>query len=205
MAARSRSTMSDVALIAVFAGVIAGLTLAPAIPVGPLGVPITLQTLGVALAGMILGPWRGSLAVLLYLVLGFAGLPIFAQGSGGLGVLARPSIGFLLAFPISALLVGLVARAVLRRATAPGLRLVGLVGAGLVGSYVAVYPLGIAGMHLVGGLEWGAALAANLVYLPGDLVKNVIAAVVAVAVHRAFPDLVAHPAAARVAPQPAHL
>lgn len=205
MATRNRSTLTDVALVAVFAGVIAGLTLAPAIPVGPLGVPITLQTLGVALAGMILGPWRGTLSVMLYLLMGFAGLPVFAQGSAGLGVLASPSVGFLLAFPVAALLIGLVARVVLRRATRQPMRALGLAAAGVVGSLAAVYPLGIAGLHYVGGMEWGAAFAANLLYVPGDLVKTVVAAVIAVAVHRAFPDLLARPdAVSHREFQPAH-
>ncbi|WP_232548277.1 biotin transporter BioY [Propioniciclava soli] len=191
MAARSRSTMTDVALIAVFAGLLAALTLAPAVPVGPLGVPITLQTLGVALCAMVLGPWRGAAAVGLYLLLGFAGLPIFAQGNGGLGVLARPSVGYLFAFPLAALLTGALARLVLRRTWASGRRWLGLVGSGLAGSLVFIHPLGITGMHLVGGLPWEAAVAAGVPYLPGDLVKTVVAAGIAVAVHRAFPDLTA--------------
>lgn len=189
MAVRTRSTMTDVALVAVFAGMLAALTLAPAIPVGALGVPITLQTLGVALCGMILGPWRGAAAVLLYLALGFAGLPIFAQGSGGLGVFARPSIGYLLAFPLAACLTGALARLALRRISAPPLRGLALFGAGLAGSFAFIHPLGIAGMHLVGALPWGVALATGALYLPGDLVKTAVAATIAVAVHRAFPDL----------------
>ena len=62
MAQRRQSTVTDLALVAVFAGVISAATLAPAIPVGAVGVPITLQTLAVALTAMILGPWRGFAA-----------------------------------------------------------------------------------------------------------------------------------------------
>ncbi|MDN5570839.1 MAG: biotin transporter BioY [Propionibacteriaceae bacterium] len=183
--------MTDLALVAVFAGMLAALTLAPAIPVGALGVPITLQTLGVALSGMILGPWRGGAAVLLYLVLGFAGLPIFAQGAGGLGVFARPSIGYLLAFPLAAVLIGFLTRLVLRRISAPALRGLAIFGCGLAGSFVFIHPFGITGMHLVGALPWEVALATGALYLPGDLIKTAVAAAIAVAVHRAFPDLAA--------------
>ena len=101
---RSRAAFApvDIALIAVFAALIAVLSLTPAVPVGP--VPITLQTLGVALAGLVLGPLRGFLAVVLYLIVGFVGLPVFAGGAAGLAVLGKPSAGYLLSFPIAALI-----------------------------------------------------------------------------------------------------
>ena len=115
-APRRASLPRDLALVAVFAALIAVLTMAPAIPVGPLGVPITLQTLGVALTALLLGARRGTLAVLIYVIVGLAGLPVFARFSGGLGVLAAPSAGYLLAFPITALVTGALATLVLRRA-----------------------------------------------------------------------------------------
>ena len=199
MSTRSGSSLSDIALIAVFAGLLAAFTLAPAVPVGPLGVPITLQMLAVALCGLILGPWRGTLAVLLYLVVGFAGLPVFAQGNAGLGVLARPSIGYLVAFPLAALVIGLLARVIVRRVTSAAGRTAAFAGAVLVATVAVIYPLGIAGLHFVGGLDWDKAFAANLVYVPGDIVKCVVAAVVAVAVPKAFPDLMVRPAVASAA------
>ena len=70
--ARSTTPAVDIALIAVFAALLAALALTPAIPVGAIGVSLTLQTLGVLLAGLVLGPWRGFLSVMLYLVVGFA-------------------------------------------------------------------------------------------------------------------------------------
>ena len=80
----SRSTATDLALIAAFAALIAACTLIGGIPVGGAGVPITLQTFGVLLAGCVLGPVRGFLAVSLYLLLGAIGLPVFADHTGGL-------------------------------------------------------------------------------------------------------------------------
>ena len=110
MAQRRQSTVTDLALVAVFAGVISAATLAPAIPVGAVGVPITLQTLAVALTAMILGPWRGFAATALYVIVGLAGLPVFAGGASGIGVLAKPSAGYLLAFPFAAALTGWLAQ-----------------------------------------------------------------------------------------------
>lgn len=195
---RRTSPVTDLALVAVFAGVISAFTLAPAIPVGPVMVPITLQTLAVAMTAMILGPARGLAATALYVLVGLAGLPVFAGGTGGLGVLARPSAGYLLAFPLAALLIGFLARAVVagtqrRQGVRWGLMFL----AGLAGSFAFVHPMGIAGMVLNAGLEVPAAIGADLLYWPGDVVKNVIAASVALAVHRAFPALLVRPAVER--------
>lgn len=182
-----RTSTTDLALIAVFTGFIAAFTLAPAVPVGALGVPITLQTLAVALTAMVIGPWRGFAAVTLYLVLGFAGLPIFAQGSGGPGVFAKPSVGYLLAFPLAALLIGLVSRWLLARFGRA--RAVWLFVAGMLGSVVFVHPLGILGMSVNGRIPLDKAFVLDMAYWAGDLIKNVVAALVAVAVLRAFPGM----------------
>lgn len=176
-------------LVAVFAALIAALTMAPAIPVGPLGVPITLQTLGVALTALVLGAKRGGLAVLLYVVLGLAGLPIFARFSGGLGALAAPSAGYLLAFPVAALVTGALATLVLRRSLrAKGLW---LFGCALAGSFLVTHPAGILGMMINGHLSLQAAFLADLAYWPGDLVKSALAAALAVGILKAFPALAA--------------
>src|SRR5208337_2009632 len=68
-------------------------------------VPLTLQTLMVMFAGLILGSRRGALSQLLYLILGLLGLPIFAQGGGPAYVL-QPSFGFLLGFVAGAYVIG---------------------------------------------------------------------------------------------------
>src|SRR5215217_6858047 len=115
--ARKRWNATDLGLIAVFAALVAGSALIAAIPVGGLGVPITLQTLAVMLTGLVLGPGRAFAAVGLYVLLGLAGLPIFSGGRSGLGILAGPSAGYILAFPIAALVVGWLATVVIRRTT----------------------------------------------------------------------------------------
>ena len=135
---------------------------------------------------MVLGPRRAFLATVLYLVVGFAGLPVFSGGAGGLGVFAKPSIGYLLSFPLAAALIGLLSYAGLRRL---GNRWWLLLAAGLAGSIVFVHPLGIAGMATIMKVDVLKAATVDLAYWPGDLVKNVVAALVAAQVHRAFPGL----------------
>ncbi len=202
MAQRRQSTVTDLALVAVFAGVISAATLAPAIPVGAVGVPITLQTLAVALTAMILGPWRGFAATALYVIVGLAGLPVFAGGASGIGVLAKPSAGYLLAFPLAALLIGFLARAIVsRNQKSTGVRWALLFLAGLAGSFAFVHPMGIAGIAINAGIPVDKAFLADIVYWPGDVIKNIAASAVAVAVHRAFPGLLVHPAVERAQAQ----
>ena len=176
---------TDLALIASFAALLAVCSLV-AIPVGPSGAPITLQTFAVILAGAVLGARRGALAVLLYLAVGFAGLPIFAQGVGGPATFGKVTLGYLLAFPVAAFLVGLVVERVSRRGWA--LRTGLLVVAGLLAS-VVIYAIGVPVLAARIGVSLGEGLAINNAFLPFDAVKVVLAAVVASSVHRAFPDL----------------
>jgi biotin transport system substrate-specific component len=183
---RTRTT-TDVALVATFAAFIAVLAVLPSITVAGMAVPITLQTFGVMLAGVVLGARRGALAVLLYLAVGLAGLPVFAQGTGGLAVLGKPSFGYLIAFPLAAALAGYLASFAAR--VRPGRRPLVLFGAAMAGSLVFVHPIGIAVMGWRLGLAAGAAIRLGATFLPGDILKNVLVAVVAAAVFRAFPDM----------------
>ena len=102
----SRNRTRDLTQIAVFAGIVAALGVVPAITIPGPGVPITLQTLGVMLAGAVLGSKRGFSALLLFDVLVLAGLPLLAGGRGGLAVLASPTVGYFIGFPIAAFAVG---------------------------------------------------------------------------------------------------
>ena len=193
--ARRRSwNGTDLALIGVFAALTAASIAVPPIPAGNiLGVPITLQTMVVALAGLVLGGARAFAAVGLYVLLGLVGLPIFAGYQGGLGVLAMGSAGYLLSFPFAAALTGVLARPALRRVRKlTTLTTLWLFAAATAGT-VLTHLCGIAGMMLNGQLAFGVALVADLPFVPGDLVKNAAAAAIAVGIHKAFPDLLRRP------------
>ena len=137
---------------------------------------------------MVLGPWRGFAATLLYVVLGLVGLPIFSGMRGGIGILAGPSAGYIVSFALYALVAGLAARWAVRRFKGMKLGVALFVG-GFGGSLLLNHPLGILGMSINGDLPLGAAAAADLIYWPGDVVKNILAASVALLIHRAFPDI----------------
>ena len=183
----TRFSTTDLALIAAFAALIAACALIPGIHVAGSAVPITLQTFGVMLAGVVLGPLRGFLAVLLYLAVGFAGLPIFADQTGGPSTFSKPSIGYLLAFPVAALLAGLLVKYVAghRRSTSAILIFV----CSLAGSILIIHPAGIAGLMWRLDISFGDALDIDKVFWLGDLVKTAFVAMVAAEVHRAFPQL----------------
>ncbi|MBI5544995.1 MAG: biotin transporter BioY [Deltaproteobacteria bacterium] len=100
--------LRDTLLVAGFSGLIAVASQA-AVPLPFSPVPLTLQTLAVLLAGMVLGWKRGALAVAAYLGEGFAGLPVFAGGSFGMVHLFGPTGGYLVGFVLAAALVGFLA------------------------------------------------------------------------------------------------
>lgn len=186
---RRRWDATDLSLIGVFTALVAAASLAPAVPLAA-GVPITLQTLAIMLTALLLGPARAFAAVGLYVLLGLAGLPILAGFRGGLAVLAGPSAGYLIAFPFAAAVTGALAALVLRRRRpSPAVRAVALFGAALAGSLLVVHPAGIVGLMVNARLGLPTAVAADLAFLPGDVLKCAVAVAVALTVHRAFPGL----------------
>lgn len=184
---RPRWNGTDLGLIAVFAALVAGAALVPGLALNGFGVPITFQTLAVMLTGLVLGPARGFAAVGLYTLLGLAGLPIFSQGRSGFGILAGPSAGYIIAFPIAAGIVGWLATVVIKRTTRA--RALWFFLSATATSVVVVHSLGILGIALNSKATLAQAFISDLVFYPGDIIKNVLAAAIAVALHRAFPDV----------------
>lgn len=193
-----RNPGTDVALVAAFAALVAVCALLPAIKMaGP--VPITLQTFAVLLSGAVLGMRRGFLAVLLYVVAGAAGLPIFSGGAAGIAVLTGPTAGYLVGFPLAAGLCGAIVERLPRRSLVSA---VAIFCAGLISSAALIHTCGMAGLVLRADLTWAQAWDVDKVFWLGDVLKNVAMALVATAVHRAFPDMLGRASATAPAPQP---
>ena len=163
---------------AMFAALIGALGLLPPIPVPVLPVPVTAQTLGVMLAGAVLGPTRGALAVVLFLSVVALGFPLLAGGRGGLAVFFGPSAGFLVGWIGGAYIVGLLRHEKVWR----------LLAACVAGGIAAVYAVGIPWMAIAADLSLGQAALASMVFLPGDLIKAVLAAIAARAIQRGYPQ-----------------
>lgn len=136
------------------------------IPIQP--VPITLGTFGVLMAGGFLGKHYGLLALLIYLILGAAGVPVFSMMRAGISVLAGPSGGFILGFAPMAFVVGLVSEKL-------GHTFKPMLAATLAGTVVC-YVMGISWfMFLTGTGMWPAMVMCMFPFLPGDLAKIILA------------------------------
>ena len=178
----TRITTRDITKIAVFAAIIAVLGIPSAIPAFNGAVPITAQTLGVMLAGAILGSWRGAAAVTVFEVLVLIGLPLLSGGRGGAGVFVGPSAGYLIGWIVGAFVIGAIVRADRTKPTWQRTAL-GCV----VGGIVVVYAIGIPVQALVLGLPLGSAALSALVFIPGDLLKVVVTTIITLTLWRAYP------------------
>lgn len=194
-----RTTARDLAQIAVFAALIAALGLPGTLYIGGNAVPITLQTLGVMLAGALLGARKGLLAVAVFNVLVLCGLPLLAGGRGGPNaVFVSPSAGYVWGFMLGVVVIGALTRRIL-----PGYPLwLGIVVTAL-GGMVAIYAIGIPWTAWRNHLPLWTAIANAGVYLPGDAIKVVVTALVAKQVHRAYPGLIPARRAVAVSREPA--
>lgn len=172
---------TDLARVAVFAALIVVLGLPGSFPVFG-GVPITAQTLGVMLAGAVLGPWLGALSVTVVLALTAAGLPLLAGGRGGLGVFFGPSAGYALGWILGAIVVALLVHAGGRRPVVWRTAL-----AMIAGGVGAIYAIGIPVQSAVTRLPLGETALTSLVFVPGDLLKAALATAVVAALVRAYP------------------
>lgn len=180
--------------IALFTALIAALGLMPSMMLAT-GVPISGQSLGVMLCGTVLGARRGGLAALLFIALVAAGLPLLAGGVGGIGMFAGPRGGFLIGFPVAAFVTGLIVEKLRLR--------IGVAAfvAAVLGGIVVLYAIGVPVMAAQLSAESTAKMFADIpayrdlplpvalcaLFLPGDLIKAVIAALVTATVARMRP------------------
>ncbi|MHB9145318.1 MAG: biotin transporter BioY [Symbiobacteriia bacterium] len=187
--------LTQVAMLAALTAVSALVT----IPLGP--VPFTLQSLVVPLAGALLGPAGGFLSQVVYLLLGFAGLPIFAGFSSGVGMLAAPTGGFLLSFPLAAAVAGWLTQT--RSGRPQGFWRVFLA---MVAADAVVFLIGVPWLaYTIGPARGGSpdlAKALRLGFLPfalTDLLKLVLASFLAMRLRSALGPLLpaARPAIGR--------
>ena len=140
------------------------------LPISP--VPVTAQTLAVLLAGVCLGSRAGALAQVTYICEGLLGLSVFAGGRAGFAVLLGPTGGYLVGFVAAAFVVGWLAERGWRSRTA-------LLPAALMLGTLAIYAFGAGWLaHLVPGGLAGAIAVGVLPFLPGDIVKVALVAIV---------------------------
>ncbi len=162
-------------LIALFTAIIVVLGLIPPIMLTFIPVPIHAQSLGVLLAGVVLGARGGALSVLLLMTLVAIGLPVLSGGRGGLAVFAGPTAGYLVGFLPAAFVTGWIADRVARRTNSGWRAFAGFFAAATVG-VVIDHAFGVAWLIAYVGLSPRDAVIGDLVFVPGDLIKAGIAA-----------------------------
>ncbi|MGZ8512493.1 MAG: biotin transporter BioY [Candidatus Limnocylindria bacterium] len=159
----------DVLLVLGGAGLTAGAAqLAISLPWSP--VPYTFQTFAVLLVGTALGTWRGTAAMAIYVLAGAIGLPVYAEGTAGIGQLLGITGGYLAGFVLAALIVGRLAELGWDRTV---LRAAGLMLAGTL----LIYAVGVPVLAVTTGMDLPtAAYRGAGVFLPWDLLKVIVAA-----------------------------
>jgi biotin transport system substrate-specific component len=158
-------------LLVVAASFIIALSAQIAIPLPFTAVPMTLQPLAVLLVGAALGSRAGFAAVVAYLVEGASGLPVFAEGHGGMLWLFAPSAGFLYAFPFAAAIAGFASERGWMKSTPRAI-------AAMIAAIVTMHLGGFLWLAFGTGVGASQAFAlGNAPFILGDAVKAVLAAV----------------------------
>lgn len=134
----------------------------------PLGVPITGQTLAIGLAATILGSRSGTLATLLYLIIGSIGMPVFAQLTGGFGILIGPTGGFLIGFIPATFIIGYYLEKT-------AFTIKHAIIANIIGMFISLL-FGTVWLKVITLLTWKVAFAAGFTpFLIGGFIKVFIA------------------------------
>lgn len=158
---------------ALFAALIAVLGMIPPIPLGFIPVPITAQTLGVMLAGCFMGKRLGTLSLVIFIILIAIGLPVLSGGRGGMAVLVGPSAGYIFSWPIAAGLIGWYSEKIW-----PKIHTWKLLAINLIFGVMLINLMGASIMAWITNTSIWAGLVSALAFLPGDIIKAIIAAVI---------------------------
>ena len=162
-------SMTSIALMAAVICVVGPFTL----PIGP--VPITLAPLAILLSVYILGTKKGTIALLIYLLIGAVGVPVFSGFTGGIGKLAGPTGGYLIGYIFFAFIAGWFIHRFYDKVVIQFL--------GMVLALAVLYAFGTAWLAYSAGMTFGAALAVGVLpFIVFDLIKIVIAIVLGRAV-----------------------
>lgn len=182
-------TTKDLVLTALFTAIVIVLGLIPPVTLGFIPVPITAQSMGVMLAGCIIGAKRGALSYALLVVLIAIGLPVLAGGNGGLHVLMGVTGGYIFGWIIGSFITGLLAERLVRNSQSATAQMAGFFIASVVGGIVVVYACGMPWVSMVTGTPFNKVLIGSLAFIPGDLIKAAIATLAARAVMVGYPLL----------------
>lgn len=179
----------DLVLISLFSAIIIALGLLPPITLGFIPVPITAQSLGVMLAGVILGAKRGTLAVVLTILIAAIGLPVLSGGRGGLSIFYTPTTGYLIGWVAAAFVTGYLSEKLVHRDQTGLLQGINFFLASVAGGVIVLSAFGIIYLAIASGLGFSKAFIGSLAFIPGDILKAGLAALAGRAVMAGYPLL----------------
>jgi biotin transport system substrate-specific component len=163
--------IKEITFVAVFAGVMGALGVVPPIMLSFTPVPITLQTLGVLLAGGVLGARLGAMSQTIFLLLLAAGMPLLSGGRGGLSVFVGPSVGYIISWPITAFCIGYL----LSRFQT--LKIQHILFINLTVGILLIYLIGVPVQAFMMDIPLLKAVQLSLIYIPGDVLKAILASI----------------------------
>ncbi|MCP4482914.1 MAG: biotin transporter BioY [bacterium] len=172
----------DIVYIALFAAITASLSLFPPITMPIAGVPITAQSIAPMLAGSIIGSKRGFLSLLLFLIFIAIGLPVLSGGRGGLNIFFGANAGFILCWPVSAYIIGFLFEKFWKKLNYFNSFLFITFG-GIIILYIA----GILWISLIAKISIYKSFIGCLVFIPGDIIKAIIATFVSMLIKKSYP------------------
>lgn len=168
-------TTKEIIVCGLFASITAVLSQI-SIPLPFTTVPITMQVFAVMLTGLLLGPKLGTISQVIYVLLGSIGIPVFAQMSGGMGIVLGPTGGFILSFPLLALIVGYFAK---KYKSKP------MVFVGMIVGVLVNYLVGTLQFCFVTNMNFMAGLMACVVpFVAVDILKIILAYIIGTSINK---------------------
>lgn len=172
----STKEMALVSLFTALTAIGAGIS----IPLGT--VPITMQSIFVILSGIILGPKLGALSQIVYVVLGLIGLPVFANFTGGLQSILKPSFGFIIGFIFASYIAGKISHS-------DGMVSKSKIWMASITSSIVIYMIGLPYMYYIINIAMSKRMSFEvilktgfLIFLPGDILKFIVASLISIKV-----------------------
>lgn len=170
-----RLSTNDIIMCGLFAGITAILSQI-SIPLPFTTVPLTMQIFAVALCGLILGPKNGFISQIIYILMGSIGMPVFAEMTAGINIIIGPTGGFILGFPLMALVIGYFSNKFRKRRFIIIGMIIGLIIDYLIGTMMFTF---ITKMTFTQGL-----MACVIPFIPIDLIKIGLASLVGITVYK---------------------
>lgn len=162
-----------IAYIGIMLAVLIVLGYVPPIVIGVIPVPIVMQNMGIFLTGLLLGQKKGTITVLLLLIMVSVGLPVLSGGSGGVAVFYGPTGGYVVGYLIAVTVIGYG-----RDRLSSKVDFIRLLLLTLFGGVFIINLCGSVALHWHTGISLKTALLSNVVFIPGDLIKSVISVIV---------------------------